>query len=187
MLPAVDAVTGSLPLGRFNVNMSDVKARYVDAPEWASSTSRVEIWSHFESATAELRRIVPTAWVWIGGSFISSKLDPDDIDVVYWCEDRLVDLVTNPTDKAILDLFARSQVRAATGLRVDARYCAWHVRPEAGVQNTIEHHTYTMQRGFWDDFWLRMRSGAKGDPPVRDDAFPLRGYLEVILDGPDVI
>ncbi|MDH6237891.1 hypothetical protein [Cryobacterium sp. CG_9.6] len=130
---------------------------------------------------------MPVAWVWIGGSFISNKSDPDDLDVVYWCEDRLVDQVSDPNDKLVLQLFATNQVREVTGLRVDTRYCRWHVRPEAGVQNTIEHHQYTMERGFWDDFWLRKRTGEKNAPAVREDALPRRGYLEVMLDGPDVI
>lgn len=183
MLPPVDAVSGSLPLGRFGAELAEIKATFVDAPEWAGSTTRAAIWNDFESATAGIRSVVPVAWVWVGGSFISNKLDPDDIDVVYWCEDRFVDRVTDPREKYILQLFATNQVRAKTKLRVDTRYCRWHVFPEATQRRTIEHNAYSADRGYWDDLWLRKRSGAKTDPPVRDDALPRRGYAEVMLDG----
>lgn len=187
MIPTPSAATGLLPPGRFGAEMDEIKEKFVDAPLYSTSTSRSAIWADFESATDELRRIVPVAWAWVSGSFISGKIDPDDIDVVYWCEDVLLNRVTDRIDKNTVQMFAYNQVRPVTGLRVDSRICTWHVRPEAGVQNTLEHLTYARQRGFWDDFWLRKRSGAKGDPPVREDALPRRGYLELILDGPDAV
>ena len=55
----------------------------------------------------------------MGGSFLTDKIDPDDIDLVYWGEDVLVDQVTDPKDRYILQMFGMNQVRPATGLRVD--------------------------------------------------------------------
>ena len=187
MLPAIEPATGALPVGRYPTTLGEIRTAYVDAPALSASTTRAEIWTHFESATAELRRIVPVAYVWIAGSFLTSKLDPDDIDVVYWCEDRLVDLVTEVRDKQILDMFAKNNVRAVTSLRVDTRYGRWHVHPDADRIPTARHQSYAQTRGFWDDFWLRSRSGAKTDPRVREDALPRRGYVEVILDGVYVV
>ena len=187
MLPAFESATGALPVGRYPTTLAEIQAAYVDAPELAASTTRAEIWSHFESATTELRRIVPVAYVWVAGSFITTKVDPDDIDVVYWCEDRLVDLVSNFRDKQILEFFAKNEVRGRTGLRVDTRYGRWHVHPDADRIPTAQHQSYSQTRGYWDDFWLRSRSGAKTDPRVREDALPRRGYLEVILDGVHVL
>lgn len=187
MLPALDPATGALPIGRFPAAMSQVRANFVDDPQYAGSSTREEIWTHFESATAELRRIVPVAYVWIAGSFITSKLDPDDIDVVYWCEDRHVDAVSDLGDKHILEMFAKNRVRVTTGLRVDTRYGRWHVHPDADSVTTAMHVSYSQMRGYWDDFWLRARSGSKTAPRVRDDALPRRGYLEVTLDGVHVV
>lgn len=187
MFPALESATGALPVGRFPATLGEVKSSYVDAPQFAGSTTRSEIWSHFESATSELRRIVPVAYVWIAGSFTTNKLDPDDLDVIYWCEDRLVDLVTDVRDKQILEMFALNSLRNVTGLRVDTRYGRWHVHPDADRVPKAQHESYARSRGYWDDFWLRSRSGAKTDPRVRDDALPRRGYLEVILDGIYVI
>lgn len=183
MLPALDQQSGLLPLGRFGATLSDIKARFVDDPRYTGSSTRAEIWQDFESATEGIRSVVPVVCVWVGGSFLTGKLDPDDIDLVYWCEDVLVNQVTDPRARLVLELFAKNQVRTWTGLRVDTRYCLWHVFPEADRASSAEHNTYVRRRGYWDDFWMRKRSGAKDAPPVRGDALPRRGYFEVPLDG----
>lgn len=184
MLPALDTQTGLLPLGRYGVTLDDIKLHYVDAAQFQASTTRAEIWQHLESATAGIRSVVPVVCVWIGGSFLTDKMDPDDIDLVYWCQDVLVDqVVADPQAALLLQMFALNQVRAQTGLRVDTRYCKWHLYPEADRAQSAEHQSYVLNRGYWDDFWMRKRSGAKTDPPQIADALPRRGYFEVTLDG----
>ncbi|GGD32948.1 hypothetical protein GCM10010915_11680 [Microbacterium faecale] len=185
-IPALNT-DGVLPLGRHHVTLADVEARYVRDPQFAQSSSRVEIWDHFKTVTSELQKIVPVAYVWVSGSYISNKQDPDDIDVVYWCEDRHVSAIADPRDRMILQMFATRAVRSTTGLRVDAGMAQWHVYPEAASGPSNEHLSYIQMRGFWDDFWLRRRSGPKGAPPVREDALPRAGYLEMMLDGIHVV
>jgi hypothetical protein len=185
LLPKTDTATGLLPIGRYAGELHEIRAAFVDDPAFTQSTSRLEIWEHFESATEELRKILSVAYVWIGGSFTTDKLDPDDIDVVYWAEDTKLEAVIDPKDQAVLNLFVMNQLRAQTGLRLDTRVCHWHVQPKAALQNTLEHLRYVQLRGFWDDFWLRKLSGPKGALPVRPDALPKRGYFEVKLDGLD--
>lgn len=183
MLPVLDEQTGLLPLGRYGATLDSIKAAYVEDPRFADSETRAEIWQHFKSATAGIRSVVPVVCVWIGGSFLTEKMDPDDIDVVYWCEDKHIDRVQDPKAALLLEVFARNQVRRRTGLRVDTRYCRWHVFPEADRAYSADHQSYILDRGYWDDFWMRKRSGEKSDPPQRLDALPRRGYFEVTLDG----
>ncbi|MFJ3958880.1 DUF6932 family protein [Arthrobacter sp. NPDC090010] len=183
VLPALDGQTGLLPLGRFGASLEHIKERYVDDPRFAQSTTRAEIWDHFESATGGIRSIVPVVCVWIGGSFLTDKMDPDDIDLVYWCEDVLVNKVVDPKARIILQKFALNKIREETGLRVDTHFCQWHVYPGADRGPTSEHLAYVQQRGYWDDFWMRKRNGEKGMAPQRADALPRRGYFEVTLDG----
>lgn len=183
MLPRLDAKTGALPLGRFGVTLDEIKGGFVDAVLFSGSSTRKQIWQDFLSATSALRSIVPVINVWVGGSFLTDKLDPDDIDLVYWCEDELVNKVTDPCERMLLQLFARNQVRTMTGLRVDTRYCQWYLYPEADRGTCRAHETYACRRGYWDDFWMRRRTGEKGAAPQRADALPKRGYFEVELDG----
>ena len=183
MLPALDERTGLLPLGRYEATLEGIKAAFVEDPRFSASTTRTEIWQHFESATAGIRSVVPVVCVWIGGSFLTEKVDPDDIDVVYWCEDTLINQVETEQEQLLLQMFASNRLRGETGLRVDTRVCRWHLFPETHLANTAEHQNYAMERGFWDDFWMRKRSGGKGAPAQTEDALPRRGYFEVTLDG----
>lgn len=116
MVPPLDAATGLLCLRRHHVTLDAVKAHYVDAPEFCSSATRHEIWADFEDATEVFRGIRPTAYVWIAGSFVTNKLDPDDLDLIYWCEDRLVDAVSDPATNCTLQMCSR---RSRCGLRRD--------------------------------------------------------------------
>lgn len=183
MLPVLDSTTGLIPFGRYNVTLDDIKRYYVDDVRFATSSTRAPIWSDFGEATKGLRSIVPVVCVWIGGSFLTCKIDPDDIDLVYWCHDTELSNVTDPRARHLLQEFAHNRIRAGTELRVDTRICPWHMDPEADKRATLEHQNYSQHRGFWDDFWMRMRSGPKDQPAQLTDALPKRGYFEVCLDG----
>lgn len=184
MLHALNADTGLLPLGRFGATLEDVKRDFVDAARYAGSETRSQIWQDFESATQGIRSVLPVVCVWVGGSFLTEKLDPDDIDLVYWCRDSDVQQARSDVQSALmLEIFATNQVRNCTELRVDTRVCHWHLFAEPYLSDTEEHKRYAFERGFWDDFWMRKRSGEKGDPPQLADALPRRGYFEITLDG----
>jgi len=179
----LDPKTGALPLGRHVATLDEVRRHFVDDIRFVTSPSRVEIWNHFETATSELRSVVPVICVWMGGSFLTNKIDPDDIDLVYWCHDIELNNVTDIGAMGLLHAFAVNSIRRDTGLRVDTRVCHWHLDPNASHGATPRHEAYSAQRGFWDDFWARMRSGSKDQPPQMADALPRRGYFEVKLDG----
>lgn len=76
MLPGLDTQTGALPLGRFGVTLDEIKRDFVDADCFLGSSTRRQIWQDFWSATAGLRSIVPVISLWVGGSFLTNKLDP---------------------------------------------------------------------------------------------------------------
>jgi len=63
VLPALDTQTGLLPLGRYEATLEAIKQNYVDAPQFQASTTRAEIWQHFESATTGIRSVVPVICV----------------------------------------------------------------------------------------------------------------------------
>ncbi|TQR82647.1 hypothetical protein D8S82_31040 [Mycobacterium hodleri] len=131
-----------------------------------------------------LRSHIPICAVWLSGSFLTQKDEPDDVDCVYWAEDLEINNArANPVSAAVVDIFAQKDaLRTAVGLRVDTFVVPWNCCPDLAIA-TIATTTYFQNRGHWDDFWQRMRSGAKSAPAVRADALPRRGYLEVIFDG----
>lgn len=156
----------------------------VAAERFKGSATRREIWEHWLSVVEATRELVgEVCCAWLAGSFTTVKLDPEDIDAVFVIESTRVDRVmAGADDRAqLLTHIARSEL-GNLGLRVDSYLLAWVVNPEPAPM-TPEANRYMLNRGYWDDFWQRVRSGEKGDPPCRRDALPLRGYLEVILDG----
>ncbi|OLT35085.1 hypothetical protein BJF84_14810 [Rhodococcus sp. CUA-806] len=166
---------GDLPRGRFCVSMDDVNATLVKGPTFLGSGTRGEVWDDFEKLVALIKRKgvrIPAAF--LGGSFVTSKVNPSDVDASI-----LIDAsrITNPsTYDAVVKIAANSK---NVGLQVDAFVIPWH--PD-GTQRGGDA-TYCGLRGSWDDFWQRKVAKPDRDPPQRVHAMPVRGYLEVLIDG----
>lgn len=181
-IPRLDPVTGWPPLGRFGCTIAEFEAEFVN-PEWAkASATRQAIWGEFWTATKLLLESTSpslTHSAWIGGSFASSKLDPDDIDVTYLLDGRSYDNLSTSKRRRLDTFSQKDALRNKTGLRVEPFVLITRlvIAPEKG---TAEENTYFLLRGNWDDHWQRCRTSPdKSDPRTLDDARPRRGYLEV--------
>jgi hypothetical protein len=181
VIPDLTAL-GDLPLGRFPASEHAIRGRFVEDAHFNGSTTRNDIWDHYLLARQALVGILPIAAVWIGGSFVSGKIDPDDIDVV-WLLDGANYPALTPAEQGILGAFATKGVlRANTGWRVDSFLLQWIpvVVPNPGHPM---HVSYFYARGHWDDFWQRKRVAAGAALPASAGTVPQRGYLEVMLGG----
>lgn len=174
MIPPLDPHLGVLPTGRFPATTTECKTQF------ATNDHRQKIWSEWEAATTNLRSIVPVASAWLGGSFFSSKQDPGDIDCVYTIETSLAQAVTDPMERNVLAVYARNLVTDVFGHRVDTFVVDWV--PNATQGSGPAPHYYS-SRGWWDDFWCRMRPTGLSTQEMRLSSTPQRGYLEVTLDG----
>jgi hypothetical protein len=176
------------PAGRTLATLPTIESQFVSDAQYAASLTRQALWGEWQAAVQILRSVVPIAAVWLSGSFISSKLDPEDVDTVFWVRDDLLEAarLKDPRSANVVAAFSqgRGVLEGATGLRVDSYLCAWRPNPSPMPRDWRDTE-YQTQRGYWDDFWLRHRSGAKTDPPVPEDALPRRGYFEVLIDGYD--
>ncbi len=166
-----------LPVGRTRVTLEEVEAVF------ATNQLRRDLWAEFADATAILRASVRVRWIWLAGSYFTDKPDPDDVDCTYWIEDQdLVAARADPVAARVIETFSQpGLVRGLLRLRVDAYVVPWTCNP-LHYPVSADHDQYYRQRGYWDDLWLRTRSGAKGAATTRADALPRRGYLEVVLD-----
>lgn len=184
VIPAIPAGQSVIELGRHLTTEAEIEARFVTDAQFAASTTRGQVWTDWQAATALLRAQVPVAEAWLGGSFTTTKLDPDDVDCLYVIDTAQIVAASADLAKArIIGQFASAKaVRTATQWRVDTFVLAWRPVPDP-QQATFEDIGYFQSRGYWDDWWLRQRMVLKGSPPTRDDTLPRRGYLEVILDG----
>ena len=164
---------GFLPPGRWGASLDEVRSYFAQDP----SSRRAEVWAEFESALRLLRSAVRVSRVWVGGSFVSVKEEPGDVDTVFFVRaDHILRAQSSEDDSQILTLAASGHhFKEVTGLRVDSFLVAWPLEVGADVTG------YQQLRGYWDDWWERCRR-QPGDP-VESEAYQRRGYVEVIIDG----
>ncbi|MFD4600239.1 DUF6932 family protein [Streptomyces sp. NPDC058464] len=194
MQPSFTA-NGFLPLGRYSVSFDEAESMLVSAPEFEESATRTELWDGLHKyldpfltledtyATA-LNGIPLIHSLWLGGSFVSAKADPANIDVTVLIDTRAERTVRGkPGSKWLTTAFqSRSRMRQKFGvspLRIGYQPVARIFEPE---RFTPDERTYFTQRGVWDDWWQRCRlPGTDDRSPSEESATPARGYLEVRL------
>lgn len=167
--------SGNLPRGRFCVTVQEVHDVLVKSPEFATSTTRDSVWDDFMLLVELIKRKrvrVPAAF--IGGGFVTKAPNPGDIDAAIIVDTSRI--ASPATLTAVRQIVSNPK---AQGLKVDAFLIQWH--PD-GTENGRDP-SYLASRGKWDDFWQRDVEKADRIPPRRSHAMPVRGYLEVILDG----
>jgi hypothetical protein len=121
--------------------------------------------------------------LWLAGSFVSTKIDPQDIDLTVFTDAEVIAaLKTKPGAKWITQAFHRQKIQDEFRLdpyRVDYRAVP-HVFQPAGM--TREEQEYFRDRGRYDDWWQRRHPPAVDkQAPTIDSCVPARGYLEVTL------
>ncbi|WP_073950744.1 DUF6932 family protein [Streptomyces kebangsaanensis] len=194
-MPPTFAANGFLPLGRYSVSLDEAESMLVSAPEFQDSATRTALWDglldyvdrflKLEDAYADVLaglRLIHR--VWLGGSFVSTKPDPRNIDATLLIDTRAERAVRGkPGSKWLTTAFqSRDRMREKFGvspLRIGYQPVAHIFEPE---RFTPEERTYFTQRGVWDDWWQRCRLPGQADgSPSEQSAAPARGYLEVRL------
>lgn len=164
-----------LPHGRHVCSIEEVQREFVQAPRFALSTRREAVWNDFLMLIQLLkRRKVDVPAAFIGGTFVTGKIDPDDVD------GSLIIDATSIRDSDTLGIIDRIVSNAKSkGLQVDGFIILWDAQPDESQVS----RTYLESRGKWDDWWQRDVEKHERSIPVREHSIPKRGYLEVIIDG----
>lgn len=185
---SIDTSTGHLELGRHLVTEAEMRARFVDCVDFAASATRQDIWDEYELGRDLLRSKVRIHAIWIGGSFLTSKVDAKDMDVLFIVNGRDYRKLGAKDQQVVASYLPQAgplgtAVRGHGLNRLDSFLLFWSPWSPLDPQGTPEHREYTTWRGYWDDFWQRDRfKKPDGKPPHWKDALPVRGYLEVNLD-----
>jgi hypothetical protein len=154
---------------------------FVKDVSFSGSATRRKIWSDWNDALAVLQSAVTVHAVWIGGSFTTSKVDPEDIDVTYIVNAAELRRQQGQQEQKIISIFGTpGRVKSELSLDVDSFMITWECIPSPlpPGMNSFQD-LYYWARGHWDDWWQRVKQGPKGGPPVPADAVLRRGYLEV--------
>ncbi|WP_406493770.1 hypothetical protein OG936_09060 [Streptomyces sp. NBC_00846] len=167
--PAFDPVTECPPPGRFPLTWDEVESELVKANGFAESSTRggllEELRVHFalvELATGTVGRL------WLARSFVSGKVDPEDVDVTYLIPpDAYARAMADPDTVDQIDNLGTKDWCVRQGLRVDAYVLRL---PETedfralGVTGAmaVDDHKVFEHLGVYDEIWQRCRSGRNG-------------------------
>lgn len=192
-IPDWDKATGHLPPGRYRTSLEDVYDRFVAHPDMQPSSTRQAVWDGFIGYLSTWRQAEAAlephlngsrlaSLVWLGGSFISQKLNPNNLDITLLVDgDSMESCSGKPGMGNIRSLLRRDRSEdlfKVTPCTIRYQYFRSPFRSQITESPGIEE--YVMHRGAFDDWWQRTRP--EGEPkgePTRDSAATRRGYLEV--------
>lgn len=177
-LPGLDPTTGLLPPGRYAASLDEL---YTALVESTGSDVRHEIWEEWtrhraavDAFTGEISRM------WVGGSFVSDKHDPSDVDVTYLLNAQAYDRLDRETLADLDDLTLRAWC-IEQGMRVDAHLVRLPERVPVSQMMPSLLSPASKQSfrdlGLYDEVWQCIKpSSAQSVPDVLR-----RGYVEVLL------
>lgn len=177
MLPELEA-GGALPPGRYRANHEQLHARFVAG----QGPARGLLWRDWIAATNLLGRYVHVNAAWLYGPFLSETSELDTVHCLYWAEDLELDKarLEHAATKVVGAFAMPGQVRHLLGLKVHTHLAAWHCQPDLKASDG-RYAQYTQDRGALDDLFQRINATTPEAGSVRGDAWPQRGYVEVII------
>jgi hypothetical protein len=183
-VPTLELPNGMLPIGRHSCTNDEIYDYFVRGLQFFGSATREKIWQDWVTVRDGLRQILPVYAAWISGSFVSTKLDPDDMDIVFIVDGAAYDALPQGSQaRFIVDALSQGRrFHEQAGKRLDTYIVSWYPIPQPGPGMDPKQEAYFLFRGHWDDFWQRTRITPKPLPPTAADCVPRRGYLEVKLD-----
>ncbi|MCL8026079.1 DUF6932 family protein [Nocardioides bruguierae] len=180
--------------GRVRVTIDEARALLVDDRQFANSSSRPRLWDGLEeyigrflaleerhASLLDGRELLKC--LWLAGSFVSGKVEPNNIDVTVCLDDEArVALKGKSGSGWLARAFQRQACKQQFGVSpLELRYrrvvSVFHTRVTDAADKA-----YLQDRGGWDEWWQRCRDpgAATGEPTVAT-VETRRGYLEVVL------
>lgn len=193
-IPSASDPYSPLASGRPCITVDEAEAALVGDPHFATSKTRADIWTKLlehlglfvdleNRFQAELNGDSLLSHMWLGGSFVSDKLDPRNLDMTLFVDVEARNKIKGlPGAGTLTKLINMSRSSALKRYLVSPIFVNYHKVPHLfdRSQFTTEEADYFLERGRWDDWWQRVRTGSDRSPTI-DSCFPRRGYLEVTL------
>lgn len=191
MMPSFDVRTGHLPVGRYSCSPEEAHTQLVEAPRFNNSQTRADLWENFERYLSRFFHleekyagILPVPLldrVWLGGSFVSAKLDPRNVDATLLINSAAKDALRG---KPGVGLFTKSRDSVLAEYKVSRLFLNYEPVVHVFRLNEMEdsERNYLAGRGAWDDWWQRRRNDGDPEGPTVDTCPPRRGYLEVVFE-----
>ncbi|MFB8403836.1 DUF6932 family protein [Streptomyces sp. NPDC055912] len=177
-LPMLNPKSGLLPPGRYGASLDDLHAELVVS---TGSATRLAIWEEWARHRAVVEAIAgDITRMWVGGSFVSSKPEPSDVDVTYLLRADAYDRLDREALADLDDLTLRAWC-VERGMRVDALLVRLPERmPVSEMLPSLLSPASSksfQDLGLYDEVWQSVRDDAGNGSP----ASLRRGYVEVLL------
>lgn len=151
-----------LPPGVHEATPEEIEAVFVH--DFKGSTTRAVVFRQWQILNQAIERIIPIEKQWVYGSFVTSKKDPADIDIITHFDGAAMDGL-GPVDKMLVHgLISGHYTRDLHG--VDSYAIVFYPERHPAREE------YVKAINFWDD--MLAHQGRKGEA---------KGYIEVKLDG----
>ena len=161
---------GVLPEGVYGCREDHLRARFVE--EFPDSKTRKVILAGFLDWRSHVAKIVHAATQWIDGSFVTSKLNPGDIDVVTFCDADYLNKATPQQQQAIKALLGADE--DTKSLYSTHTFLIASCAPEHPF-----YPRYEKARKYWRKQWARVR--AEHNPAERGKRGRFKGFLEMVV------
>jgi hypothetical protein len=149
---------GLLPTGLVSASAAQVHQHFV-AP-FTSSTTRQKLYDQWLLHRQAIETIIPIERQWLNGSYVTSKVDPGDIDVVTFIDGDALNSLASPQQALLQDLIAGPSTRDRWG--IDSYF----------VPTYAEGHPDRTTARKAEGYWRRMWTNVKGSTLTK-------GFLEV--------
>ncbi|MFI8910585.1 DUF6932 family protein [Streptomyces sp. NPDC053513] len=186
--------SGFLPPGRYRLDPEGAERLLVEDERFSGSDTRRQLWDGLETYLSRFFDLEDrhrdtigdqglVHAIWLGGSYVSTKLNPQNIDLTVLIDEGVVASMKGLSGSRWLSSAFNRKARLAefgvSPLRVGYRPVVSVFRAELLEP---DDQAYLRDRGAWDDWWQRCRpNGVDKTEPTLETVVPRRGYLEVTL------
>jgi hypothetical protein len=157
------------------------------ADEFSDSLNRSLLWEQWTTHVLLLEALMGREpRTWMAGSFVSSKIDPSDVDVFYGFDAGAFDALEGDDLVYLEQLCTRELCIKHFDLKVDAYFTRLPDRlpiDDLRPQRLSARNLQAFQSlGLYDEIWQRPRHGVSdGSADAAAQDLVRRGYLEVQL------
>ena len=105
-----------LPPGLHDINEAELDNHFLSV--FVGSTTRRLLIDNFRMYLSQIRQIAVNFEIWIDGSFVTEKPNPNDIDIVVFASSNELNVLSSQDQLRLRSLLDRNNVRQALGLDV---------------------------------------------------------------------
>ncbi len=165
---------GLLPEGLYVCDLEELRIRFVDG--FPLSTTRTSICDKFARWLGKLAMLLPAGTQWVDGSYVTIKTDPEDIDVVTFCDGIFLDALT-PAIEDQIEIHANGQEDTVPEYGTHSILIGVYPKGHPGYPLYAAERSYF--RKWWGEFYPP--KDTTDGPPAGEP----KGYLQMVFGDPN--